>query len=135
MLLANELKLPFHLKTLNPQTLVGNLEAACRNERLKFFKELSKQHGYQAVILAHHADDQAETVLKRVFEGADLTCMGGLKEKSEINGLSVWRPLLNVSKNDVLIWLQQHGHVAITDKTNLDPKYLRGRCRIQIIPY
>jgi tRNA(Ile)-lysidine synthase len=133
--LAVQLQLPFHLKTLNPETLLGNLEAACREERLNFFKELAERHQYQAVMLAHHADDQAETVLKRVFEGADLSCMGGLKEKSEIYGLPVWRPLLNISKNTIVTWLEQRGHIAITDKTNLDAKFLRGRCRTQILPY
>ena len=133
--LAVQLNIPFHLKTLNPKKLEGNLEAACREERLKFFKELAERHQYQAVILAHHADDQAETVLKRVFEGADLSCMGGLKAKSEIYGLPIWRPLLNIPKNTIVTWLEKQGHIAITDKTNLDAKFLRGRCRTQIIPY
>lgn len=133
--LAIKLHLPFHLKKLNPDALHGNLEAACREERLKFFKELAECHHYQAVILAHHADDQAETVLKRILEGANLSCAGGLKEKSELHGLPIWRPLLGITKATILNWLEERNHIAFTDKTNFDARFLRGRFRTQIIPY
>lgn len=133
--LALHLHLPFHLKKLNPRELHGNLEMVCREERLKFFRELAERYQYQAVILAHHADDQAETVLKRLLEGADLSCMGGLQKKTEMHGLHLWRPWLNITKAAILSWLQQHNHTPFFDRTNCDPKFLRGRFRTQIIPY
>ena len=52
------------LKTLDPALCKGNLEAACREERYTFFSSLCHEHGYQAVLLAHHADDQAKQFLK-----------------------------------------------------------------------
>lgn len=144
--LADTFKIPYHLKTLTPNLLKGNLEEACRQERLVFFSILCKKYNYQAVLTAHHANDQAETVLKRVLEGANLTSLSGLqeittiktlglcdnKEKDEVN---LWRPLLKCAKSDILNWLEQKGLTAFDDKTNHDPKYLRARFRTKIIPY
>ena len=78
--LVKNLGYSFHLKVLNPSELTGNLEDACRRERLAFFNELTHAYGYQAVILGHHRDDQAETVLKRFLEGASLVNLKGMEE-------------------------------------------------------
>ena len=133
-LLADELSLPFHLKTLNPTSLKGNLEAACREERLKFFKELCHQFNYQAVILGHHADDQAETVLKKILEGSNLPYLSGLRPIAEVLGITLWRPMLHLSKDAIRQWLHSKELTPIEDWTNLDPKFLRGKFRTQIIP-
>lgn len=132
--LVEEHGLPFHLCTLDPQTLKGNLEAACRQKRLGFFGKLCLEHGYQAVLLGHHADDQAETVLKRIFEGANLTALSGLSSVACLDGLVVWRPLLEMRKKGILDWLKKRGLIAFDDKTNLDPKFLRSRMRTSLIP-
>lgn len=132
--LAKMLKLPFHLKQLHPSQLSGNLEAACREERLQFYKELCQQHGYQAVILAHHADDQAETVLKRVLEGSSLPNLSGLKSVTCVDGVQIWRPLLTTRKSSIERLLKAEGIEPFIDSTNLDPRFLRGRFRVKIIP-
>lgn len=133
--LAANLNLPFHLKVLNPTLLCGNLESACREERLRFFKQLSKEHGYQAVILGHHADDQSETVLKRLFEGATLANLFALKPETELDGLALWRPLLPFKKKLLLQELEKRSIAAFHDETNDDPKFLRSRFRSHILPY
>lgn len=133
--LSESFGIPFHLKTISPQQLQGNLEAACRQERLQFFAALSKEHGYQAVLLAHHADDQAETVLKRVLEGADMPFLTGLQQENWIDGARLWRPMLPVAKAEILKWLEQHDIEAFIDRTNLDSRFLRGRFRTHIIPF
>lgn len=133
--LALQLQLPFFLRTLSPEGMKGNLEAACREERLNFFRELLAIHQFQAVLLAHHADDQAETVLKRLLEGADLSSMTSLQGINKVNGVPLWRPLLGISKREILQWLKQRNFSAFNDSTNLDPKFLRGRFRTQIIPH
>lgn len=133
--LASHHALPFHLHLLDPQTLSGNLEAACRQERLTFFKGLCEQKGYQAVLLGHHADDQAETILKRLFEGANFTHLTGLQEKTEVEEVVLWRPLLNVRRREIEAWLKTKGIEGFHDKTNEDPRFLRARCRTQLMPY
>lgn len=132
--LAQGLQIPFHFKTLNPQNLTGNLEAASREERLHFFGELCRDYGYQAALLGHHADDQAETVLKRVLEGSALEQLAGIEEISLVENVTLWRPLLNISKKSLQNYLERHKHVAFDDYTNRDPRFLRGRFRMQIFP-
>lgn len=133
--LAKQLGLPFYLKTIHPSQLRGNLESASRQERLAFFEELCRRHHYQAVMLGHHADDQAETVLKRVLEGASLPYLSGLRPETSIQELKIWRPFIQLSKSTILQWLEAHQLVAFEDRTNLDPRFLRGRFRTQILPY
>ncbi len=133
-LLAAKNNIPFHLNVLNPKDAIGNLEAFCRLERHKFFKRINEEYGYQAVLLGHHADDQAETVLKRVFEGANLAALSGLAPTTCINGLIIWRPLLALRKETILGWLEQKKLTAFEDKTNIDPKFLRARMRTSLIP-
>ncbi len=126
--------IPFHLKTLDPSNLNGNLEAACRQERLRFFHALCKDYGYQAVFVAHHADDQAETVLKRLFEGAFGPCLCGLRECCTVEDVVLWRPLLQLPKNAILRWLEQQNLKGFVDHTNQDPTFLRGRMRTRLLP-
>lgn len=127
-------EIPFHLKKLDPRLLHGNMEEACRQERLSFFSELCSQFGYQAVILGHQADDQTETILKKVLEGRSLTHLNGMALISKNQGLTIWRPLLNCSKKEIKQWLKERGFVPFEDRTNVDPKFLRARFRTRIIP-
>ena len=79
------------------------------------------------VLTAHHMDDLAETVLKRVLEGAQLSKLTGLLPVSERFGMPVWRPLLDIRKKEL-------GSYGFQDPMNFDPKYLRARMRQTIIP-
>ncbi len=126
--------LPFHLKTLLPEDLQGNLEAASRDARILFFADLCQKYHYQAVLLAHHADDQAETVLKRVLEGASLPYLCGLRETATVHNVLFWRPLLKINKNEILQWLERHQLKGFDDRTNRDPRFLRGKFRTRILP-
>lgn len=132
--LAAYYQIPFHEKRLDPSALKGNLEAACRLERYRFFKETCEATNCQAVLVGHHADDQLETVLKRLFEGASWTNLSGLRPENEINGVRVLRPFLSISKNDIQNWLKNHQIAAFEDRTNADPRFLRGKMRTSMIP-
>lgn len=130
---AHLLNLPFHQGTLpKPEENESNLEAKARESRLRFFKDLYFQCGCQALLLGHHKNDQAETVLKRIFEGASLVSLGGLRAVSELYGMHIWRPLLNVSKQEIHHWLEEKGLQSLDDPTNRDPKFLRSRMRTHI---
>lgn len=132
--LAKKHNHPFHLKKLLPLSK-GNTEERAREERLQFYTELCSTHGYQAVLLAHHANDQAETVLKRVFEGANLSSLAGMQQVSSHRSIQLWRPLLNIEKATLIEWLEKKGTSWFNDKTNLDPCFLRGRLRSEILPF
>ncbi|MBN4067117.1 tRNA lysidine(34) synthetase TilS [Simkania negevensis] len=133
-LLAGAASLPFHCKKIDSSSLIGNLEDGCRNERLTFFAELVEAHACQAVLLAHHADDLAETVLKRLLEGASLPLLSGMEEVSQHGKLALWRPLLRVRKAELTTCLQEMGEQPFEDSTNQDPSFLRVRLRQQILP-
>lgn len=125
------LGLPFYLKSLDPNEFTGNVEQYCRNARYIFFKEICENENYEAVFLGHHRDDLAETILKRVLEGASLSAISGMEESSKLNGVLLLRPMLNISKKELVQTVQSP---CVDDQTNLDPRYLRGRFRTKILP-
>lgn len=132
--LRNYVTVPFHLHTLNPNTHSGNLEDGCRRERLAFFRSLMAEQGYQAVLMGHHADDQAETVLKRLFEGAYLSALGAMKPSATIDDVRIFRPLLKVRKGALLDYCHQHELPYFKDQTNEDERFLRAKMRRTLIP-
>ena len=127
--------LVFHLVTLSKQEMKGNLEDACREARLKAYRDLSRQYSYQAVVLGHHADDRKETILKRILEGAHLWNLGAFSEKNVWGELKLWRPLLPLSKEHILSEIKRRSLKAIVDHTNEDTKFLRARMRKEIFPH
>lgn len=125
---------PFHSRRLESNRPQGSLEAYWRFARLEFFKELCAAFHCQAVLLGHQADDVAETTLKRVCEGAVLTKCAGLQETSSLNGLTLWRPLLKVFKQQLYAWLKAHKISWFEDATNKEALFLRSKMRTTILP-
>ena len=123
---------PFHLHRLID---APHKEEAARQGRLKFFRKIYDQFGCQALVLGHQANDQSETVLKRIFEGASLGALGGIRAVTKIEEMQVWRPLLSLQKKDLEAWIRKRSLIPLEDKTNLDPKYTRGRMRSDILPH
>jgi tRNA(Ile)-lysidine synthase len=138
LLIADEAKaldLSIHLQYLDYQCFTkNNFEEQGRNFRHQFFTKLYLELGCQALILGHHADDQAEVVLKRVCEGASLFSMGGLAPDSTLLGMRIWRPLFHTPKKKVLEWLFQKELPYFQDPTNKSSRFLRGRMREEMIP-
>lgn len=111
-----------------------NLEDLSRQTRHRVFREICEAEGLGGVVLGHHADDQAETVLKRVLEGASLPKLQGLVPKTQIHGLTLYRPLLKIRKAEILAWLEKNNIPYFCDPTNRDPCFLRGRMRESLLP-
>lgn len=109
-------------------------ENFARQARLNFFQKLYNQYDCQALLLGHHRDDQSETVLKRILEGASLTSLGSMRTAAQVCGMNIWRPLLKVPKEKLKQWVLKKGLQPIEDHTNLDPRYLRGKMRKTILP-
>ncbi|MDE3045141.1 MAG: tRNA lysidine(34) synthetase TilS [Verrucomicrobiota bacterium] len=130
---AKRLGVPFHSVPLKKKP-EKNWEEAGREGRLKFFRSLFDQIPFQALLLAHQADDRAETALKRVLEGAHLAYIGGLAPVTELEGMSVWRPLLGVRKREVVEFLRERELPPLIDPSNEDVRFLRTRLRQEAIP-
>jgi len=134
--LALHHRIPFHKKCLNPHVFDReNLENACRMARYAFFRDLSETFGFYGVLTGHHADDQAETILKRVLEGSHWSHLGGLSPDTIVYGVRVLRPFLKIAKRDLVGWLTHQGNNFFEDPTNLDSRFLRGRMRQTLFPW
>ena len=128
--LAGEWGLPFQALKVRP--LQGDSwEAQARNARLDALKALAGNKRYGRVALGHTRDDQAETVLMRLAKGAGLRGLGGIRPKRD--GLWI-HPLLLFSRAEVIAYLEEHGIPWLEDPTNADPKFLRNRLRMSVLP-
>jgi len=132
---ARTLELPCHTIRLRPEEYRGNREALARLDRIQFFTRLSRELDAQGVILAHHRDDQEETVFKRFLEGVSLFYLAGIRARSQIGSLTIFRPLLDCPKSELVAWIEARHISYFDDPTNFNPAYLRGRLRTEIFPY
>lgn len=110
----------------------GNMseEEAGRQERYRIFREEAKCYPDAKIAVAHHMDDQAETVLMHLMRG---TGLAGLVGMNPVNG-DIIRPLLCVTRQDIEDFLEKEGQGFITDSTNLDDDYTRNKVRNILIP-
>lgn len=122
----------FHQHTLEKK---APDEAGAREDRLTFFKQLCVSYGYPGVLLGHHSDDQAETVLKRIFEGSVYGALQGMRPVTFWQELLILRPWLSIEKKRIIQFLERERLSFFVDKTNEENVYLRGRMRTQLIPY
>jgi tRNA(Ile)-lysidine synthase len=110
--------------------LPANPSARYRALRHALFREVCQSHGLSGVLLAHHADDQAETVLHRLVRGSGLLGLGGMTGDSVVGGgLRVVRPMLGVRRAAIRSWLIAHGQEWREDASNQSNAYLRNRLR------
>lgn len=106
-------------------------EEAGRVCRYECFEEVRRELGYNKVAVAHHQDDQAETVLFQLLRGSGFRGLGGMKAKNA----DVIRPLLAVKKQDIIEALEKRGQNYCTDSTNNEDEYARNQIRHHLIPY
>jgi tRNA(Ile)-lysidine synthase len=111
-----------------------NAQAAARELRYRFLRETAASCGGKAIALAHHLDDQAETVLMNLMSGASLTGLAGMAPVSADGGFVYVRPLLRVRKRDILDYAAQWGIPWHTDGSNESRAYLRNRIRLDVMP-
>lgn len=132
-----ELGVTFHTRRVDvPAMAEGGLglEEAARNARYAFFAELMAEQGYGAVITAHQADDNLETMLMRLVRGSGLRGLCGIPPVRPLGSGLLLRPFLRVSRAEMEEYLHRHGLVYLTDETNTDRTYLRNRLRAEVIP-
>ncbi len=107
----------------------ANPSARYRWARLALFRRVVAGHGLAGVVLAHHADDQAETVFLRLLRGGGVRALGGMAERSVVGGLVVVRPLLRVPSGDLRRLLRDRRQPWREDASNASDQYLRNRVR------
>ncbi|MDF1616480.1 tRNA lysidine(34) synthetase TilS [Petrocella sp. FN5] len=106
-----------------------SVEEAARDLRYEIFDKIIKEEGGQ-VALAHHLDDQAETVLMNLFRGSALKGLGGMQPMRD----QYIRPLLDVTKEEIMTYCRLKSIPFEVDESNNDTKYTRNKLRLQIMP-
>lgn len=138
---ADHFNLNFHTEALNlyaqkaenPQ----NLEALAREERYTFLARIAKKIGAQTILLAHHKQDQAETILMHLLRGSGLSGLSGMSFFSPHPfdpDLTLYRPLLNIDKHTIEDYQRQYAVPFRLDKTNLDTTFTRNDLRHNLFP-
>jgi tRNA(Ile)-lysidine synthase len=148
--LAKQLGLPVTIGRL-PSVVVGGVsnpdrrrgksrlktaptEDSARRARFAFFERVAKKTGIGTLVLAHTADDQAETFLMRLLRGAGTTGLSGIWPERRIGKLRVLRPMLNVSRKEVLKYIAARKLKFREDASNADRRFLRNRIRHELLP-
>ena len=115
-----------------------SLETAARESRYRFFARIAKEKSCQRVILAHHADDQVETVVMNLFRGTGLKGLGGMNPVShrEVDGfpLEVIRPFLSVRRSEIDAYCEKNEIEFRDDVTNQETFATRNRVRLELLP-
>jgi tRNA(Ile)-lysidine synthase len=112
-----------------------NRQAAAREKRYAFLHEIAQRHGASRIALAHHADDQAETVLMRVIRGTGLTGLAGILSKRSEKNVELIRPMLRMKKSDILRYCDEQHVPYCIDSSNKERYYFRNIIRLDILPY
>ncbi|MBQ3790453.1 MAG: tRNA lysidine(34) synthetase TilS [Lachnospiraceae bacterium] len=141
--MAEEKGIPFYLEQVDVPSLKAQWhcseEDAARRARYEAFRRVMERSGAYTLALAHHRDDQAETLLLHLCRGAGLRGMAGMAPIREMEGAvpPAWRivrPLLAVSRSEIEEYLADRGLAHVEDETNESDAYARNRVRRHLIP-
>ncbi|MFT8916807.1 MAG: tRNA lysidine(34) synthetase TilS [Oenococcus sp.] len=128
----------FHKIWPRSQHPTSGIENAARDFRYQFYEEVASRLGISTIILAQHANDQAETTLLKLIRGGDWETISAMNWSRPLNNSSdirVVRPLLNIKKADLYAYAKSTGLEWIEDPSNQDPDYTsRNQIRQVVLP-
>ena len=107
-----------------------SLEELARQKRYEFFNAILNIYNSDKILLAHHLDDKIETFFFNLVRGSKISWLVNMKEKSWV----ILRPLLNISKKEILEFLEKNNLSYKIDKTNFENDFARNKLRNLIIP-
>lgn len=118
-----------------------SIEVAARHLRYDFLAQIALAHAAPFIVLAHHADDQAETLLLRLVRGTGVAGLQGMRPISPLpipnphtEHIKLLRPLLRTPRADIEAFCAAHGLIYRQDSSNDDPQHLRNRVRHELLP-
>lgn len=121
---AEEHKVPFHYSAFSEKFS----ENSARTFRYEFFKQVMKDYDYSALVTAHHADDQAETIFMRLLRGSRLRHLTGISAIRPFGTGQIIRPFLHLTKAQLPVTFH------FEDRSNTSLAYLRNRIRLSYLP-
>ncbi|MGE0753788.1 MAG: tRNA lysidine(34) synthetase TilS [Alphaproteobacteria bacterium] len=121
-----------HILRYDGPPITAGIQETARTIRYKLLADWCHTHGVLHLLTAHHAGDQAETLLFRLARGSGLTGLAGIATDSVRLGVRLIRPLLNVQKTELVNYLQAEQHQWVEDPSNSNPAYSRTQFRIHL---
>jgi tRNA(Ile)-lysidine synthase len=136
---AHALNIPLEVRHVQVDLAAGlGVEGAARDARYLALAQLYREHGVAALLLAHHRQDQAETVLLRLLRGTGVAGLAAMQAEVQRGGMRLLRPWLEIERAELLAiahtYEQRTGWAAVQDPSNTDPKYARGALRSALAP-
>ena len=104
----------------------SNFEKTARDIRYKFFEEIILEDSYEILITAHQLNDKLEWFLMQLSKGAGLVELIGFNEFEQKNNYKIYKPLLNITKDELENYLKMNNHKYFIDESNFDEKYKRN---------
>ncbi len=132
--LCDALQVPLHVVHFDTEKEAEerhiSIEMAARDLRYRWFEEVRQACGAGVIAVAHHQDDSVETVLLNLIRGTGINGLRGIQPK---NGKIV-RPLLCLTRKEIIDYLEGIGQSFVTDSTNLQDEYMRNKIRLNLLP-
>jgi len=128
--LAADLDLPFHRSEVNAKPT----EEAMRTARYAALAKIARNTDADAVVTAHHADDQLETMLMRLIRGTSVTGLAGIDPRNVIDGVPIVRPMLGVTHEQAKVFCQACEQTWREDETNALADRWRNHLRLEVLP-
>jgi len=116
------------------QRMKCSIETGAREARYGFFSRVGRRRGVHRLFLAHHADDQVETLLFNLLRGSGATGLGAMRGETMRGELQVLRPLLGVWREEIDRYVAEHRLEYREDSSNADPQHTRNRLRHEVVP-
>ncbi len=131
---AEEHGLPFEYMEIKEYSH-DNLESEARQKRYDFFKKIVNRYRAKYLMTAHHGDDLVETILMRLVRGSSLKGYSGFKEIVKLNTYKIVRPLISVTKEEILEYMEDNHLKYYVDQSNFSMDYTRNRYRSVVLPF
>jgi tRNA(Ile)-lysidine synthase len=124
-----------HLHRLTDAPAPGDsIEAWARQQRYAALAAMAKQHQASVVLLAHHRQDQAETVLLQLLRGAGAAGLAAMPARFQRHDMAFERPWLNRPAEAIAAYAWRHRLTGVQDPSNADPRHARARVRHDLLP-
>ena len=111
-----------------------NFHNEAHSKRYNYFDKLVKQYNAKYLLTAHHGDDLIETILMRIVRGSTLRGYSGFSKVVKKNGYKIVRPLIQVTKEEILEYNKKNNIKYALDSSNFKDVYTRNRFRKYIVP-
>jgi len=128
--LAQKYNLKIEVLNAKKESKISSTENNLRNIRYDFFRKIIKENNFNLIAVAHNQDDQAETMLMRLIRGSGLLGLRSILPKNN----NIIRPLLDISRGEIIDYLNENKLSYRIDKTNKENKFLRNKIRNKLIP-